>query len=156
MNTKVKKAAIQILLFVLIPAAFSYAKGTAEVNSISFSEVQGKIWNLTEVINGSTAISVDRTDVPIDIYTIRFDPKLLVGAGAVNFFSAHYTVGDNNLFSIGRLASTRVGNLYEMKDFTEYEYFQHLERVSRWGLHDGKLELHTCGENGDEVILIFA
>jgi len=155
MNVNAKTTMVLISLLTFIPASFSYAKGVKEVNDVTFSEVQGRYWDLTEVKNISASISIDRTNVPIDIYTIKFEAKRLNGAGAVNFYYAYYTIDGNNCLSIGRVACTRVGTLYEMKDFTEYKYFQHLERVNRWNLQEGKLELYTYDENGDEVILIF-
>jgi hypothetical protein len=45
--------------------------------------------------------------------------------------------------------------LFEMDNFRESEFFQHLERVYRWEFHDWKLILHTQDENGTEVILEF-
>ena len=124
-------------------------------DDVTFSEIQARYWDLAEVKNGSATINIDRTNIPIDIYTIKFESKRLIGAGAVNFYYAFYTKDGNNCLSIRRIACTRVGTLYEMKDFPEYEYFQHLEKVNRWNLRDGKLELYTYNENGDEVILIF-
>jgi len=155
MRINMKNLMAIISLIVFIPAVFSYAKGVKGVNDVTFSEVQGRYWNLTEVRNGSGIISIDRTNIPIDIYTIKFESKRLTGAGAVNFYFASYTIDENDCLSIRRIACTRVATLYEMKDFTEYKYFQHLERVNSWNLHDGKLELYTCDENGDEVTLIF-
>jgi len=156
MNINMKKAMVLISLLIFIPAVFSYAKGGAkDVNDVTFSKVQGRHWDLAEVRNGSATISIDRTNVPIDIYNIKFESKRLIGAGAVNFYFAPYTVYENHALLIGRVGCTRAGPLYEMKDFTEYEYFRHLERVNSWNLRDGKLELHTCDENGGGVILIF-
>jgi len=150
-----KKSIAIISLLIFIPASFTYAKGTNGVNDITFSEVQGRYWNLTEVKNSSGIISIVRANVPIDIYTIKFESKRLTGVGAVNFYFASFTIDENDSLSIKRIACTRVGTLYEMKDFTEYEYFQHLEKVDSWKLHDGKLELYTYDENGNEVILVF-
>ena len=156
MRVNMKYSMVMISLLIFIPALFSYAKGVNSVNDITFSEVQGRYWNLTEVKNGSVTVSIDRTNVPIDIYTIKFESKRLTGVGAVNFYFASYTTDENDCLSIKRIACTRVGTLYEMKNFTEYAYFQHLERAYRWNLYDGKLELYTFDKNGDRVILVFS
>jgi len=128
----------------------------ANVNNTAFSEAQGRHWNLTEVKNKSAIISIDRTNTPKDIYTIKFETAHLIGSGAVNFYSASYVARENHTLSIIRFARIRNDTLYEMENFSEYEYFQHLQRVNRWDIHDGKLELHTCDEYGARVILIFS
>jgi len=127
-----------------------------DVNNTAFSEVKGRHWNLTEVKHKSAVINIDRTNAPIDIYTIKFETAHLTGAGAVNFYSASYVARTNHTLSIIRFARICSDTLYEMENFTEYEYFQHLERVNRWELCNGKLELHTYDEYGARVILIFS
>jgi len=156
MYINMKYSMVIISLLVFIPALLSYAKGVKEVNDVTFSEVQGRYWKLTEVKNSFGTISIDRINIPIDIYTIKFESKSLTGAGAVNFYFASYTIDENDCLSISRIACTRVGALYEMRDFTEHEYFQHLEKADSWNLHEGKLELHTYDKNGDGVILVFS
>jgi heat shock protein HslJ len=150
-----KKNITIILLLVLIPVVFSCASGAKAMSNVTFNDLQDKDWYLAEVKKMSASISIDRTDISKRIYTIRFKTARLFGTGADNAFFARYTTGKNNALSIGRVASTRAAPLFEMKDFTEYEYFQHLERVDRWDFRNGNLELHTYDENRAGVILIF-
>jgi hypothetical protein len=126
------------------------------VNNRVFSELQGRRWNLTEVKNESSTINIDRTLVPMDIYTIKFETTHLTGSGAVNFYSAAYVARVNHTFSIVRFARIFDGALYEMEKFTEHEFFRYLERVTRWEFNNGKLELHTYDEYGGRVIMIFS
>ena len=147
---------IKISLLVIIPAVFSCASGNKAVSNETFSEFQDRHWYLTEVKKMSAVISIDRSDISMTIYTVRFLTDRLFGAAADNSYFARYTTGENHALSIGRIASSRVAPLYEMKDFTEYEYFQLLERVDRWEFRDGKLELHTYDENRAEVTLIYS
>jgi len=121
-----------------------------------FSDIQGRHWNLIEVKNKSTTINIDRTKVPIDIFTIKFEPVHLTGTGAVNFYSASYVVRKNQTLSIIRFARILNDTLYETENFTEYEYFWYLKRVNRWNICDKKLELYTYDENGARVVLIFS
>jgi len=125
------------------------------VNNTNFSEVQGRRWNLSEVKNKSATINIDRANAPTDIYTIKFESTHLTGTGAVNFFSGSYVVRENHTLSIVGIARIRDDTLYEMEEFTEYEYIWHLQRVKNWYLLDGKLELHTYNEDGAGAILIF-
>jgi len=125
------------------------------VNTTTFSEVQGKYWNLTEVRKKSSTINIDRTKAPLDIYTIKFESDHLTGAGAANSFSAAYAARENHTLSIVGFGRIRDDALYETEKFTEYEYFRHLQRANRWELHDGELDLHTYDENGAGVVLVY-
>jgi len=155
MIVSVKKTIITVFLFSFIPAVFSYAGGNRAADDATFSEVQDKFWKLTEVKNGSTVINIDRTNIMRDFYTAKFQAGLLIGAGADNAYFASYTTGEYNALSIGMISSSRVVPLYEIKNFTEYQYFMCLEKVNYWDLRDGKLELYTYDRNGDRIILIF-
>jgi hypothetical protein len=126
------------------------------VHNAAFSEVQGRHWNLTEVKHRSVTINIDRDKAPIDIYTIKFESTNLVGAGAVNFYSASYVARNNHTLAIIRFARTCSDALYEMKNFTEHEYFRHLQRTSRWDIRNGKLELYTYDDYGAGVVLIYS
>ena len=152
----VKKNLLLVSLLICLPAVFSYANGNRVADNVTFSDVQDRFWNLTEVKNGSTVINIDRTNVTRDIYTIKFQTDNLVGAGAANSYFASYTLGKSQALLIERIGSSRAAPLYEMKDFTESEYFRCLQRVNRWDLRDGKLELYTYDKNGSTVILIFS
>jgi len=126
------------------------------VNNTAFSEALGRRWNLTEVINNTATINIDRTNTPKDIYTIKFESAHLIGSGAINFYSASYVAHENHTLLIKRFARIRNDTLYEMENFSEYEYFSHLQRATRWDINDGKLKLHTCDEYGVRVVLIFS
>jgi len=142
-------------LLICIPAMFSYANNRVAGN-VTFGEVQDKLWNLGEVRNGSAVISIDRTNVTRDIYTIKFQKDRLIGSGAANAYFATYIIGENQNLSIGRIGSSRVAPLHEMKNFTERDYFLCLQKVDRWDLRDGKLELHTYDKDGAKVVLVFS
>jgi heat shock protein HslJ len=155
MIVTVKKTIITIFLFIFIPAVFSYASGNRAAGDTAFNEVQDRYWRLTEVRNGSTVINIDRTNIMRDFYTIKFQAGRLIGAGADNAYFASYTVGEDNALSIGMIGSSRVVPLHEIKNFAEYQYFMCLEKVDRWDIRNGKLELHTYDKDGDEIILVF-
>jgi len=155
MIVTVKKNLLTIALLVCILAVFSYANGNRVAGNVTFSEVQDKLWNLAEVKNGSAVISIDRTNGSKGIYNIKFQMGRLIGTGADNSCFASYTVGEDNTISIGRVVSSRVVPLFEMRNFTEREYFMCLEKVDRWDFRDGKLELHTYDKNGARLTLTF-
>ena len=149
------KGPMMIACFLVLSAAFSWAGGKTAVSNKNFSEVQGKNWNLMEVRIGSSVIKIDRTDIPMDIYTIKFEPDRFGGRGAPNRFFSWYTVEEGNTITIGKMASTRMIPLDEMENFTEYEYFMYLEKVNRWYYNNGNLELYISVENDNQVTLIF-
>ena len=148
------KAPVMIACFLFLSAAFSWAGGKTAVNSKNFSEVQNKNWRLTEVKIGSGVIKIDRADIPIDIYTVKFESDRLSGIGAPNRFFSWYIVEEGNTISIGGIAGTRMAPLYETENFTEYEYFMCLEKVNHWYYINGNLELHSV-KNENQVTLIF-
>jgi len=156
MIVTVKKSLLTIALLVCIPAVFSYANGSRVAGKVTFNEVQDKIWNLVEVKNGAAVISIDRTNGSKGIYNVKFQKGRLIGVGADNSCFATYTVGEDNALSIGKIVSSRVVPLFEMRNFTEREYFLCLEKVNRWDLREGKLELHTYDKNSVKIILVFS
>ena len=133
----------------------SCAGNPAARNDAGFDKVIGRDWLLEEFRSGTVTVRIDRTKADgIDIYSIKFDAEHLSGIGAPNRCFTSYTVGKENTISIGMAATTRMSPVFENEYFREYNYFGYLEKVSRWNLHNGKLELHTSGENG-EAVLIF-
>ena len=159
MNTNMKKAIMRITLL-LASAIFSFANGNSAkdisiTDDVPFSRVQRIDWNLAEVKNGSATVIIDRAKAQREIYSIRFQEDRIRGRGADNLFFAPYTVGVDNSLSIRRIASTYMNPMFEMENFSEYEYFRHLERVYRWEFDNWKLKLYTYDENTGEAILEF-
>jgi len=150
MKTFIKKT-IMIIILLFVSAIFSFAEDT-----VLFSRVQRMDWNLARVKTKSAVINIDRVKAQKEIYSIRFQENgMMRGRGAENIFFAPYTTGVNNTLSIRRIVSTYMVPIFETENFTEYEYFRHLERVYRWELRELKLKLYTYGENREEVILEF-
>ena len=155
MTVTMKKNLPLIALLVCIPAVFSYANGSRIAGNVTFSEVQDKVWSLAEVKNESAVISIERPSAMKIIYTVKFQNGRLIGTGADNSCFSSYTAGEDKALSIGKIISSRMAALYEMRTFTERDYFLSLEKIDRWDLREGKLELHTYDKNGMRVILIF-
>jgi len=121
-----------------------------------FDRVLGRDWILEEFTSGSVTVRIDRTEpVGIDIYSLRFDVERLGGVGAPNRYFAYYTAGKDNALSIGMISSTRMATIFENENLREYDYFGLLQKVYRWDLLNGKLELYTSGETGNDAVLIF-
>jgi len=144
---------ISILLF--ISTAFSFAFGIINVNNTRLLRFQGKNLYLLEVIIGTTVISINRDNRPSLIYTIMFNSERFTGIGAYSRYFGPYTVNKNHSLSFKRIASTRLGPKHETDDFTEHEYFAYLEKVYRWEMRDGRLELYSSKEDGVKVILVY-
>jgi len=154
MNTNIKKTIMKITLL-LVPALFSFADDNPIADDASFSRVQRIDWNLKEVNKGTETVIINRDKMQREIYSIRFQDDRIRGRGADNIYFAPYTAGVNNSLSIKRIASTYMLPIFETEGFSEYEYFRHLERVSRWEFRDWKLRLYTYDENKEEVVLEF-
>jgi hypothetical protein len=154
MNTNMRKTIMKIAML-LIPAIFSFANDISLSDNVPFSRVQRLDWNLVEVKSESATVVIDRATAQREIYSIRFQEDRIRGRGADNIYFAPYTVGINNFLSIRSIASTFMLPLFEMENYSEHEYFRHLEKAYRWEFHDWKLKLFTYDENKGEVILEF-
>jgi heat shock protein HslJ len=154
MNTNIRKTIMRFILL-LVPAIFSFAGDTPDVDDVVFSRIRPIDWNLAEVQKGAQTIVIDREKAQREIYSIRFQDGRVRGRGAANLFFAPYTEGRNNTLSIQMIAGTYMAPLFEMDNFREYEYFRYLERAYRWEFRDWKLKLYTCDENKEEAILVF-
>jgi hypothetical protein len=154
MNTGIKKNIMKLTLF-LVAAVFSFAGDIPAAADVPFSRVQRIDWNLAEVKNGSTTVIIDRSGVQREIYSIRFMEGRIRGRGADNIYSAPCTAGENNSLSIGKIAGTYMYPIFEIENFSEYEYFWRLEKVYRWEFRDYTLKLYSRDENNGEVILEF-
>jgi len=154
MNTCIKKTIMKIVLL-LVPVICSFADDIPVADNVPFSRIYRKDWNLVEVKNESGTIIIDRTNAQKEIYSIRFQEGLIRGRGADNLYSAPYIAGENNSLSIRKIASTYMLPLFEVENFSEYEYFRYLERVYRWEFHNWKLKLYTYDENKNEAMLEF-
>ena len=155
MNTKMKKSLITCALFFFVTVAISFAFDTTDMSKVMLRDVQGRDWYLTEVKKESATITIDRTKGPKDIYTIRFEVNRLSGVGAPNRFFAPYFVGEESDLTIGVIGSTRMGTVFEMEGFREYEYFKCLKNVNHWYMQNGNLVLYTYPEDDTLVILTF-
>jgi hypothetical protein len=154
MKTNIQKAVMKITLL-LVPAIFSFAGDVPAADNVPFSRIQRIDWNLAEVRKGAQTVVIDREKAQMEIYSIRFHEGVVRGRGANNAYSAPYTAGENNSLSIRKIAGTYMIPLFEMENFTEYEYFRCLERAYRWEFHDWKLRLYTYDENKEEAVLVF-
>jgi len=143
------------ITLLLVPAIFSFAGDVPAADDVPFSRIQRIDWNLAEVKKGAQTVVIDREKAQTEIYSIRFQDGRARGRGANNLYSAPYTEGKNNVLSIRRIAGTYMLPLFEMENFTEYEYFRCLEKTYRWEFHDWKLKLYTYDENKEVAILVF-
>jgi len=176
MFSKIKAlACLGLLPLVLIvsacassPAANNIAAASNEVsrattnNEVSlasnahFADILSRDWSLQEIRSGSNIIRIDRTMPGTNsFFTIRFDDVRLNGTGAPNRYLGSYTRGEGSALSIELTASTQMAALFENEYLKEHEYYSYLDRVSRWNIQNGYLELYTSNQNGIQTVLIF-
>jgi heat shock protein HslJ len=175
---------IRILPFVIAAALFLSCKsvpdapsgtngpvpGTAEnvVNSTpapEFGGITGKDWKLTGVrfssgnANNNAASRFSRRELAEtgmeNAYTLRFDEEHLSGVGAPNRYSAPYTRGAGQTLSIRAIAATLMAAITEPENLKEREYFGYLENAGKWDLVQGRLQLISRNDRGEEIVLVF-
>jgi heat shock protein HslJ len=129
-------------------------------SGISFSDVEGKEWILSEVKSAGKSVIMDRAKLQASnmggVYTITFNGEQVNGMGAPNRYLGPYTVGSNRALSIGNVASTMMMGLFQPDGLAENEFVAYLSKVTRWDFRDGKLELYSSNSDGTEAVLIFA
>ena len=124
--------------------------------SANFNDVLGKDWLLEEFKTGSVTVRIDRArPEDADIYSLRLDAGRVAGKGAPNRYTAPYTKGDGKALSIGLIAGTLMAPLFENKDLREHDYFGYINKTQTWDLRNGKLELYSRNEAGNEVVLTY-
>ena len=126
----------------------------------AFSELLGKNWILAEArVKPDTLIfelNPSAGENARAFFTLTFDAERVSGVGAPNRYFAPYTLGEQNAISISTTTGTRMALLQEPEGLKENDFFAWLENTERWNLANGKLELHTKGINGEEMLLVFA
>jgi hypothetical protein len=54
------------------------------------------------------------------------------------------------------MISTLMAPLRELEELKEHEYYMYLQSATKWNLEKENLELYSKGEDGAEVVLVFA
>jgi heat shock protein HslJ len=140
--------------------AFSSAGGAVVKKSpADFNDVAGKEWELIEVRTALGPTEFNRAALESaemgDAYTLRFDGERLAGKGAPNRYTAPYQLGEGDAISIQPIAGTLMASFREPPGLGEREYFNYLEKVSRWDLAQDELRLYTLNPVGEEAVLMF-
>jgi hypothetical protein len=133
--------------------------GSRGAVSNSFSEVIGKEWMLIEVhIDGEDTL-FSRSGLPEmgrDIYTIIFSEEIVSGTGALNLYSAPYTLGENQDINISIMRSTLMAPLFQIDTLSEFNFFNYVQNSCGWALVGENLELLSRTEDVINVRLVFA
>jgi hypothetical protein len=145
-----------ISLGVLLSACMG-TPGVVKTGVPGFETVMGKEWHLVE-LRGGTGIGFSRD--PIDpeftgVYTLEFQDGMVFGRGAPNIFRASFEQGRDQSLGIKPGATTLMAPFREPEGLTERDYFGYLERVYRWNISDGALELYTKNDRGEDAVLVY-
>ncbi|MDR2194968.1 MAG: META domain-containing protein [Treponema sp.] len=125
----------------------------AGINPADFSEVLEKTWELIEVKRESDVVIIERQRMA-DMYTLRFADGALSGKGAPNSYHGYYKQGNSHDISFGAVVSTKMALLQEPEALKEHDYFAYLDKIIRWEISSGQLNLFTANEHG-EIVLVF-
>jgi heat shock protein HslJ len=134
-------------------------KPARQIDVRGFSDLQGLVWKLVELRAGSGHIVFDRDKLRAeesdDIFTIQFDGTMVSGEGAPNKYRGPYQQGEAQKLSFGNIAATLMASIREPEKLQERVYFDLLGRVNRWAYAQGRLELYSTDENGQETVLAY-
>lgn len=131
----------------------------AALKQPDFNEVIGREWLLSQIQTLAGPKEFSRVALAAqdmeDYYTLRFDRERLTGKGAPNRYTAPYQLGEWSSISIQAIAGTLIAGLREPPGLQEREYYNYLERVSRWGLDGDTLNLYTLNSAGESLVLVY-
>ena len=130
-------------LYIIIPLFIIAISSFFIFNNNNISNTKWKLtgWSIN-------SISTDVSNITLEIN----DDNTISGNGGVNNYSASYTIGFGNKFSIGDIKSTLIASLNNIINEAESNYFTLLKEVSYYELKDNELILLDSGKN---QILIF-
>ena len=136
-------------------------RGTSDVTGEdTVSDIFEKEWKLIDVRINNNSINFDRNTLAVErlgeVYTLTLGSERLSGIGAPNRFFAPYTLGNNQAISVGNVAGTLMAAFREPDKLREHEYFVYISNAYKWNLVNNRLELSSKGEDGSDVVLVFA
>ena len=122
----------------------------------SLTDIQGKVWTLTEVKAGSKTLTLDREKLSAagfgDYFTLTLSAELatLNGRASPNRYVGPYIQGEGQKLTLGPMAGTKMASLAEASELKEDTYYSYLNGVYQWELSNGKLVL--LSNAGDEKV----
>jgi heat shock protein HslJ len=132
---------------------------TACASAPDFSDVRDRNWKLMEVRAGKDVIfqrSMLKQEVPVDVFTLRFDAERVSGTGCPNRYFSPYSLSEKQAIDIKPIAGTLMAALFEPEQLKEREFFTYLENADKWNVVRGNLELRSKNNEGATVFLVFS
>lgn len=128
-----------IAIIALILVGFYFAK------TLIGKDVKEADWKLT-------GWNVSSLSPEVAIITLNFDKGKINGNGGVNSYSANYTMGINNQFSLSDITSTEMASTNPDINRAEGIYFTLLNEVRYYKIDNNLMELLDKNKN---TLLIF-
>ncbi|MDR0600679.1 MAG: META domain-containing protein [Treponema sp.] len=127
---------------------------------LKISPILNKEWRLVEIRAAGKTTVVDRDKLSAGgfgkFFTLTLSAGHLSGTAAPNRYNAPYQAETGGGFTIVQpIVSTRMALLTNPGVLGEFDYFRYLEKVNRWQLVRGRLELYTTGADGKEAALVY-
>jgi len=163
-----RKLFLCLIAAVLITGCITTGGGAANDSAAQFagenqdfSDVMGKEWKLLAVHIDGIDTQFRRDNQPAgfsrDIFTVKFDDKVISGAGAPNRFSGRYTPGENQSLGVTPLASTQMASFLEPENLREHDFLSYVGNATAWSLtnNGSNLELTSVTSDGKPVKMVF-
>lgn len=134
-----KKFIIIGAIIILVLAGFYFAK------TLIGKDIKDADWKLT-------GWNVSSLSPEVATITLNFDGDKISGNGGVNSYSANYTMGINNQFSLSNITSTEMASTNPDINRAEGIYFTLLTEVKYYKIDNNLMELSDKNKN---TLLIF-
>ncbi|MDR2660267.1 MAG: META domain-containing protein [Spirochaetaceae bacterium] len=128
-----------------------------EVQESNFGEILNILWELREIRINYGITELDRAAMAEngmgDVFIIQFTEEGINGKAAPNRYFSSFELLHEHDFRLRPIVSTLMAADINIGGLMENEYYWYLQRVSRWNIVNGGLELYAYPEPDNEITL---
>jgi heat shock protein HslJ len=125
----------------------------------TFQDIKDRIWKLTELSVGFGRVVFDRIGMENnghgDVYIIQFADEGVNGKAAPNRYFAPYEVQEGHSVALRTIVGTMMAASINIGGIMETEFYYYLQRISRWDLQNGRLDLFVAVSPDENAVLSF-
>lgn len=126
-------------------------------NNDLFESIKNRRWQLIEIRINYGLIALDRQQMAYnnlnDVYIIQFTDDGVTGKAAPNRYFAPYEKREGKNITIRQIVGTLMTSNINVGGLMENEYYWYLQRITRFNVNNGYLELYATPSANEEIVL---
>jgi heat shock protein HslJ len=144
---------------VVAEAAVQETGASVPALNAAYSDIQGRIWLLSEVRINSGKMELDRAKMAKedkgDMYVLQLTDEGINGKAAPNRYFAPFEMREGHEYRLGPIAGTLMASIVPINigGLMENEYYWYLQRTTHWEAAEQTLELTARPSPDEEIIL---